>query len=224
VRVINAAGYCVAHDPERPADMMRELGRRSGRSRREPKPERVHPSLRAYLKQEVAPSEVWAALRLAMEGANESARVSASKVLMDALSEPADAGGCRRCQQWDAELKTAAARFREKMADKVERRRMQLRADPLLALEELVAELRQEAVQLEDEAVQAHPDLIVGDVSFERADAIWQGLEEIGLVRRRSPEEQSLAEERAALEREREELAAQRAEVRLDMTLTAPRP
>jgi murein L,D-transpeptidase YcbB/YkuD len=85
--VINAAGYCVAHDPEKPMDMSR-LGKLSGEARRRPNPERVHESLRAYLKREVAPAEVWAALKLAMEGQNESARVAASRVLMDALAEP----------------------------------------------------------------------------------------------------------------------------------------
>jgi len=49
--------------------------------------------LRVYLRENVAPSDVWAALKLAMEGQNESARVSASKVLMDALSE-AGRDGC----------------------------------------------------------------------------------------------------------------------------------
>jgi hypothetical protein len=93
--VVNAAGYCVAHDPERPADM-RALGRKSGEARRRPRPERVEQSLRAYLRETVEPSEVWAALKLAMEGQNESARVAASRVLMDALSEP---GGdeCPKC-------------------------------------------------------------------------------------------------------------------------------
>jgi hypothetical protein len=66
---------------------MRVLGRASAKARRGPKPERVHESLRSYLKCEVAPAEVWAALKLAMEGQNESARVSASRVLMDALAE-----------------------------------------------------------------------------------------------------------------------------------------
>jgi hypothetical protein len=39
--VINAAGYCVAHDPEKPADM-RELGKASARARARPNPDRVH--------------------------------------------------------------------------------------------------------------------------------------------------------------------------------------
>jgi hypothetical protein len=67
---------------------MRELGRMSARGRSRPKPERVHESLRSYLKREVPPERVWQALEAAMLGNNESARVSASRVLMDALAEP----------------------------------------------------------------------------------------------------------------------------------------
>jgi general stress protein YciG len=94
-------GLCSAHrDPER----MRELGRRGGKSRGGIKPERAHEGLREYLKREVPPERVWRALELAMEGQNESARVAASRVLMDALAEPAGADG--RAHQADA----AAAR------------------------------------------------------------------------------------------------------------------
>jgi hypothetical protein len=75
---------------------MRELGWRSGEARRTPNPERVDPGLREYLRAEVHPERVWAALEMAMTGANESARVSASKVLLDALAEPA--GGCPECE------------------------------------------------------------------------------------------------------------------------------
>ena len=67
---------------------MKALGRAGGKARHKPNPERVHEGLRDYLKREVSPAEVWAALKLAMEGQNESARVSASRVLMDALAEP----------------------------------------------------------------------------------------------------------------------------------------
>lgn len=61
--------------------------RRGGKASGRPNPERVHPGLRAYLRAEVPPERVWQALEAAMLGSNESARVSASKVLIDALSE-----------------------------------------------------------------------------------------------------------------------------------------
>jgi hypothetical protein len=59
---------------------MRQLGRMSAKARSQPNPERVQPALREYLRDNVEPAEVWAALKLAMEGQNESARVAASKV------------------------------------------------------------------------------------------------------------------------------------------------
>jgi len=57
----------------------------------------VHESLRAYLQREVHPERVWAALEAAMLGSNESARVAASRVLVDALAEPRD--GCPVCRE-----------------------------------------------------------------------------------------------------------------------------
>lgn len=78
-------GLCSAHNGTQD---MRELGRKGAKARRQPNPERVQESLRSYLKCEVAPAEVWQALRQAMTCANESARVSASRLLLDALAEP----------------------------------------------------------------------------------------------------------------------------------------
>ena len=192
---------------------MKELGRAGGKARHKPNPERINEGLRDYLKREVPPERVWRALELAMEGQNESARVSASRVLMDALAEPQESGdGCPRCAVLRAELPKAAERFSRLIEDRIARVRMERLADPLSALEELAAELSAEAVQ-------NHPDLIVGDVTAERAEAIFQHLGEVGLLRRCLPEEQELVGERAklkqereALDREREELEAQRAE------------
>jgi hypothetical protein len=102
--VVNAAGYCVAHDPEKPVDY-RALGRKSAEARKRPNRDRVHPNLREYLRENVEPAEVWAALKLAMEGQNESARVAASRVLMDALHEPEQQN--ERQHQADAEAARA---------------------------------------------------------------------------------------------------------------------
>jgi hypothetical protein len=167
--VVNAAGYCVAHDPDCPADM-RELGRASGRARRRPNPERVHQNLRQYLREHVEPAEVWAALKLAMEGQNESARVAASRVLMDALHEP------HQDEDRTQQAARAGAAAKERLAHLLNRRaRLHEQRQVRDALDELAAELNREAV---DE----HPDLIVGDVSSERARAILEGLEEVGLI------------------------------------------
>ncbi|HKB20347.1 MAG TPA: hypothetical protein VKC65_04975 [Gaiellaceae bacterium] len=85
VRGLNAKGLCPMHagttDP-------RDLGRRSGEARRKPSPERVHPGLREYLKREADPAEVWLAIQRALQGGNESARISGAKLLLDALHEP----------------------------------------------------------------------------------------------------------------------------------------
>jgi hypothetical protein len=119
--VVNAAGYCVAHDPERPADM-RALGKASAKARRRPKAERVHESLRTYLKREVPPERVWHALEAAMLGNNESARVSASRVLLDALHEPE--AGCPRCANREVEVADAAAEFERLVMNMAERHRL----------------------------------------------------------------------------------------------------
>ena len=84
-RGLSAAGLCSMHagttDP-------REVGRASARARSRPHPERAHESLWAFLRREVAPAEIWRALQPALEGNSESARVAASRVLLDALHEP----------------------------------------------------------------------------------------------------------------------------------------
>ena len=110
-RGLNAEGLCSMHagttDP-------RELGRLSGKRRREPNPDRVHESLRVYLRREVPPERVWHALEAAMLGSNESARVSASKVLMDALADPAS--GCPECAAREQEAPNVEKRLLELLA------------------------------------------------------------------------------------------------------------
>ena len=84
-RLAATDGLCLVHSG---GQDMKALGRAGGKARHGIKPKRVHRGLREFLRAEVDPAEVWQALKLAMEGANESARVSASRVLMDALAEP----------------------------------------------------------------------------------------------------------------------------------------
>jgi hypothetical protein len=86
-------GLCAAHSGRQD---MRALGRKGGKRAHGIKAERVHESLRSYLKREVPPERVWQALEAAMLGNNESARVSASRVLMDALAEP-QTNECPHC-------------------------------------------------------------------------------------------------------------------------------
>jgi hypothetical protein len=133
-------GLCSAHrDPGR----MRELGKLSGQARSRPKAERVPPSLREYLRAEVPPAEVWRALKTALEGNSEAARVSASKVLMDALSEHGTEQDWRK--QMASEIETAARRFDARITGLTERTRL-IRREKLagilepLGLEELADE------------------------------------------------------------------------------------
>jgi hypothetical protein len=66
-KVVNGRGYCVAHDPERPADM-RELGKLSAKARSRPDPSRVNEGLRSYLRREAEPARVWEAIQRALDG------------------------------------------------------------------------------------------------------------------------------------------------------------
>jgi hypothetical protein len=108
--VINAAGYCVAHDPEKPMDM-RALGRKSGEARRRPNPERVPASLRDEL-QKLDPAIVRGAIEQALAGDNESARVSAVKLLADVDAFRKD-GECPRCAEAAAEAEANSEKNRE---------------------------------------------------------------------------------------------------------------
>ena len=61
-RVVNAAGYCVAHDPERPADM-RELGRRSAKARSRKAPTAEQRSLLAKAREKIGDEKIVASIR-----------------------------------------------------------------------------------------------------------------------------------------------------------------
>jgi hypothetical protein len=159
-RVVNAAGYCVAHDPERPADM-RALGRKSAEARRKPNPERVHESLRTYLKREVPPERVWQALEAAMLGNNESARVSASRVLMDALAEPEQ----DRDERGKVNRQYAISHAKSRLS----------------ALLEAGLSPEEAAERLYAESIDDHPYLIRSDPTAEQAATVFEMLEECGV-------------------------------------------
>jgi hypothetical protein len=84
----------------------------------------VHESLRTYLRREVPPERVWQALEAAMLGNNESARVSASRVLMDALAEPEQ----DKDEQRKADFGRAGAEARQYLAEQLDRRAHVLKA------------------------------------------------------------------------------------------------
>jgi hypothetical protein len=151
-------GLCSAHrDPER----MRELGRKGGRGRSKPNPERVHESLRSYLKREVPPERVWRALEAAMLGNSESARVSASRVLMDALAAPQQ----DRDEQAKVDRQYAISGAKSRLSSL-------LKAG--LSPEEA-------AEALDDEAIDDHPYLIRHETPAEKAGEVLEMLYEAGV-------------------------------------------
>jgi hypothetical protein len=105
-RGLNAEGLCSMHSG---ATDPRELGRLSGKRRREPNPERVPASLRAELRK-LDPAVVRGAIEQALAGANESARVSAVKLLADVDAFSRD-GQCPRCAEADGEAVGARERL-----------------------------------------------------------------------------------------------------------------
>jgi len=91
---------------------MRELGRRSGQARRQGAVERVPASLRAEL-QKLDPAIVRGAIEQAFAGSNESARVSAVKLLADIDVYGGKNNQCARCGSTPEELEAEAVGARE---------------------------------------------------------------------------------------------------------------
>jgi hypothetical protein len=144
----------------------------------------VHESLRTYLKREVPPERVWQALEAAMLGNNESARVSASRVLMDALHEPEqDEDRARQAALAASDARAHLARELERRARSVKKRE----------LKDILDEL---ALELEQEALDEHPDLVGRIPTSSEAAEILHGLEEVGLLVRPHRVEE-LAEQKA---------------------------
>jgi hypothetical protein len=157
---LNTDGLCAMHSG---ASDPRELGRKSGESRRKPNPERVHESLRTYLRREVPPERVWQALEAAMLGNNESARVSASRVLMDALAENRDSDETEQ-HKVDRQYAISGAKAR------------------LSSLLEAGLSPAEAAEALDAEAVDDHPYLIAGDTTPEKAAVVLEMLVECGVL------------------------------------------
>jgi hypothetical protein len=129
----------------------RELGRLSGKRRRESNPERVPASLRAEL-QKLDPAIVRGAIERALAGGNESARVSAVKLLADVDAFRNDRL-CSRCgatpESLEAERVGARQRLIELLVDRADRRAEQ-GLDP-----ELEAEVERRTAELAGERDQA---------------------------------------------------------------------
>lgn len=188
---------------------MRELGRKGGKGRSGIKSERVHESLHAYLKREVTPAEVWAALKMAMEGQNESARVAASRVLMDALAEPAGVEGNsaaerkRVAEEARAHLDAWLPKVCFAVVDRLLKCDGPRVTDPMIVNEvialvekELQAKIDELGVELSD-----FRSVILYDIGPEKAARTFEELERVGLLVPRGKVEEraeQIAQERLA--------------------------
>jgi hypothetical protein len=134
------------------------------------------------------------AVERSLAGGNESARVAAVKFLADLeLYKPDDKEDRTR------DMAVAAAEARQYVANELARRGATTEDD---RMRDLIKEL---SLWLQ-EAVDRHPDLVVGQMSPEMAEEVLHGLEELGLIVPRGKLE-AMAEARAL-----ELLAAMKAE------------
>ena len=86
-KALDADGLCLVHNGSQD---MRELGRRGGRA--SPKAKRAdaqRETLREFLRREVDPSDVWAAIQSSLASSNERDKLAGAKLLLGELYEPA---------------------------------------------------------------------------------------------------------------------------------------
>ena len=86
-QALDGDGLCLVHNGSQD---MRELGRLGGRAT--PKAKRTdaqRETLREFLRREVDPVRVWAAIEAGLESGNDRDRLAASKLLLAELYEPA---------------------------------------------------------------------------------------------------------------------------------------
>jgi hypothetical protein len=107
-------GLCLVHNGSQD---MRELGRLGGRAIPKAKrPDAQRQSLREFLRREVDPARVWAAIEAGLESGNDRDRLAASKLLLTELYEPA-----AERQREEAEAARARERVLHRM-DEISRR------------------------------------------------------------------------------------------------------
>ena len=86
-KALDADGLCLVHNGSQD---MRELGRLGGRATPKVKrPGAQRESLREFLRREVDPSAVWAAIQSSLASSNERDKLAGAKLLLGELYEPA---------------------------------------------------------------------------------------------------------------------------------------
>lgn len=110
-KALDADGLCLVHHGSQD---MRELGRLGGRATPKVKrPGAQRESLREFLRREVDPSAVWAAIQSSLASSNERDKLAGAKLLLGELYEPA----VEREREEQAEV----ARSRERLLHEVEK-------------------------------------------------------------------------------------------------------
>jgi hypothetical protein len=205
---------------------MRELGRKGGKSRRkgvaEQLPEGERLSLRQFLRDGLDHETIKAAIERSLSGGNESARVACVKFLSDLELYRRDGDECPRCAAWKAAAPAARQEVWQMISRYVEtsvRRELGVSDQEERGGDSQASRLVREAVRrglagrehdLEvgiQTAVGKVLDAISGGlvvdnvVSADRAAAILESLEELGLVAGRGKIEEraeQIAQERLA--------------------------
>jgi hypothetical protein len=109
-KALDADGLCLVHNGSQD---MRELGRKGGRATPKAKREDAQrQTLRDFLRREVDPARVWAAIEAGLESGNDRDRLAASKLLLTELYEPA--AEQQRAQE------TEVAEAREALSNRLE--------------------------------------------------------------------------------------------------------
>lgn len=198
-----ADGLCTAHSGKLD---MRELGHRGGKARRkgagEELPAAARLSLRETLRDQLDHETIKAAIERALAGGNESARVAAVKFLADLELYRGDD---HEAEQTREKLAEQARGELEKLIPRVE---VRLSKAELPMLDRVIEAL---CIELALERKRAGEPRIAYDLETDRGRII-DGLLALGLVTR-DVELVDLGRARRELEREREEVAALRAEL-----------
>ncbi len=113
---LHGDGLCLVHNGSQD---MRELGRLGGRAIPKAKRADAQPeSLREFLRREVDPSAVWAAIEASLASGNDRDRLAGAKLLLSELYEPA----AERQREEETEAASARARLARRIEELSARR------------------------------------------------------------------------------------------------------